>query len=115
MESIYYKSIIGKSEICIEFRVNKEKDAYMEQVKYEPEHVKSFFIVLKNAISDLEKKGYKKIVQTVSLQEWIQFLSENKNWTVRNLNNMYEYVNIEVPIENALESIVKGFGFSNQM
>jgi hypothetical protein len=107
---LVYKSVIGKIEYMAEFRI-VEKDAYMERTTYDSNNIKTFILVLKKAFNDLESKGIKKLVQTVHLKEWKEYLMNDKNWSKRRIDENFEYVIIECDIKNALECIARGFGW----
>lgn len=108
-----YKCKVSKN--TIEYKCYKmEKEAHMEYCFIDPNIYKSFFVVLRESIDSLKKKGYNKIVQSVSEDDWNNYLKNNNKWTIKNVvkyaNNVM-YV-IECDIDNALECISKGLGLN---
>jgi len=108
MEYKEYESKIGN--VYIGYNINKENEAYMEFINYDPEYVKIFLLTLKISIDDLKKNNVKKVLQKVTIKEWNEYLKNEKNWNLKELNNNLEYCIIECDIENIFNCIIKGFG-----
>jgi hypothetical protein len=109
-----YETKIGtNNSIKIEFRVKNGKEAWMELVTYSPEYIKTFILVLKNAIEDLKNKHntLKYLVQTVTLEDWNDFLCKSHKWKVIEKNNNYGIVVISCDINDAIQLICSGLGF----
>jgi hypothetical protein len=114
-ESILYEFKCELSTNCIEFRCKKNYDAFMEYTKFDQELPKSFFVLLRTSIDFLENNKYKKIVQTVSEDDWNNFLSKNDKWTIRSkmIYNMQNYFIIECKISDAIYCISSGLGLES--
>lgn len=114
IENFDYKCMISKN--AIEYKCyKKEKEAHMEYYFIDQNIYKSFFLVLRTSIDALKKKGYTKIVQTVSEDDWNNFLKKDNKW---NIKNTVQYPNaafnvIECDINNALGCISRGLGLNS--
>jgi len=99
------------SRNSIEYKCyKKEKEAHIEYNNIDPEIYKSYFVILRMSIDDLTKRGYEKIVQTVTEDDWNNYLKNDKRWKVKKTvkyPNMNLYI-IECGINDALGCISKG-------
>lgn len=103
------------SNSVIEYRCNKEGDAFMEYTYINPQFSKSFFVLLRTSIEFLKNKKCKKIVQTVVEDDWNKFLSKNEKWKIRSkmTHNGNNFLVIECKIKNALYCISDGLGVNS--
>lgn len=114
MEPLEFKCKLSKNYIEYKCNPNSQlnSDVFMEYYNIDHLKIKPFFVLLRTSIDALTKKGYKKIVQRVQMDDWNELKSNNK-WKMRNietLNNLVTVI-IECNIEDALECISKGLGF----
>lgn len=70
--------------------------------------IKMFFVLLKESLMKMKKKGIQKFVQIVSSEEWDAMLSLNKSWNIENYMNNDVYISCD--IDNAPECIAIGLG-----
>jgi len=74
----------------------------------DPENGKLFIVLLKRAIDDMKNKGCRIFVQHVTKYDWDNFLKSNDSW--EKINDSDGIVNISCPIDDAVKSVVAGFG-----
>jgi hypothetical protein len=111
MESIVFQCTITKNRF--EFRFDSEtKTLFCDYTYFDPESIKAYFSLLRYGIDSLISKGANTFVQSVTEEEWNNFLSSNKKWRIRSINNTTNFYNIECNIEDAIESIALGFGLN---
>lgn|SRR5690606_26738338 len=106
MITLRYDCDLSNNSIVFEC-CTKTKIALMDKATYDEKIPKMFFFVLRDSIEDLEKKGYTKICQKVSREEYDECLKDNKKWQI-----IYEDKTgmlIECNIEDSLECIAMGF------
>ena len=107
MEEVTYQCPISDNRI--EFQLEKET-AYCTNNYIDEKYFKAYFLLLRSTIQDLQDKGYKKMNQVVSKDEYNQYLKNDNRWTVVKTNQLFETIVIECELESALECICKGFG-----
>lgn len=107
MEEVTYQCSVSNN--LIEFQLEKEI-AYCINNYIDEEYLKAYFVLLRSAIQDLQNKGYKKMNQVVSEDEYNQYLKNDNRWTIIQTNQLFETIVIECDLESALECICKGFG-----
>ena len=99
------------SDNLIEMEINNDKIALFDVNVIDPPNIKLYILLLKKCIDELTSLGVKKIVQTVTEEDWETILSKDNNWKLVRINPFNNYYIVGCNIENALEAIVKGFGF----
>lgn len=116
MEPVEFKCKITKNHI--EYRCNpdpnKDGDIYMEYCYIDQEKPKPFFVLLRTSINSLTKKGYTKLVQRVTMDDWI-VLKNNTKWQMRateTFNGLVTVV-IECNINDAINCISNGLGITS--
>lgn len=99
-----YRSELGN--ISIEYKIDGN-NAHIIHTQYEPRYIKLFLIKLRESINDLRKLGIKTVSQTVSEEEWVNYLEKDKKWKIKTNSNYYE---IEANIDDIYYCILRGFG-----
>ena len=116
MESIEFKCKLSKN--FIEYKCDPKSDinsdVYMEYYNIDETRVKPFFVLLRTSIDALTKKGYKKLVQRVHMDDW-NALKGNTKWNMRKIETFNNTVTviIECNIEDAIVCISTGLGFTS--
>ena len=102
------------SKNVIEYKCyKKEKEAHIEYNNIDPKIYKSYFVILRTSIDNLSRKGYQKIVQTVTEDDWNNYLKNDNKWKIKNTikrSDINLYI-IECDINDAINCISKGLGF----
>ena len=99
------------SKNYIEFKCYKnEHEAHMENTYIDAGLYKLYFVLLRKSIDELTNKGYNKIVQLVTTEDWNNYLKKDKRWKIKN-KNPPNYI-IECNIDHALGCISKGLGLN---
>ena len=94
----------------IKFKLIKEKnEIYMDDYNMDYEHIKIFFLLLRNAVDKFIIDGYTTFVQTILKDDWE--LIKHLNWRVRNNETHQVYIIIECDLDKVLENIGKGLGY----
>lgn len=107
MDSKIYTEKIGN--IYIEYLIENKK-AYMEFVKYDPEHIKMFLFTLKASIEDLKKHDVLFISQQVTKDDWNEYLSKDDKWKLISHNDLINTCEIQCSIDDAVGCVARGFG-----
>ena len=97
----------------LEYKCYKnEKEAYIESSNIDPNIYKSYFIILRKSIENLTSKGYEKIVQSVSIADWDDYLKDDKRWKIKSIVKYFnvDHYLIECNIEDAIGCISRGLG-----
>ncbi len=95
------------SENLIEYKMVGEK-IFMERVEIDYDYPKLFFILLRKTVDGYIEKGYKKLVQTVTYDDW-KYIKDKGKWNV--VDSVNSLIIIECDINDAIENIAKGLGF----
>lgn len=104
--------LVYKCEITgylVEYIIQKDL-AYMNTIMYDyssdSKNIKLWFQLIKNSIESLKKNNIKYIVQTVSLDDYNNFLK--KDFQLKNKFEAEGICEIQSPIENFLDNFSKG-------
>ena len=89
--------------------VKENNECWMEKYYLDSENVKLFVATIKEAFDKIKKEGCDKFIQYVDKCEWDGFLKTNKKWSI--LNDENGIMLICCNIDDAVECIVRGFGF----
>lgn len=112
-EHLVYKCKL--SDNVIEYKgFRGSGEAYMEYTHIDPRFYKAFFVVLRTSIDSLKGKGYQKLVQTVTEEDW-QGLQHDK-WRLRGKilhAGGLTVLAIECDLDDALECISRGLGLNS--
>ena len=88
----------------IEFILNNDK-AYMNTINWDYLNIKPFLQLIRTAIEKLKKNNHiKKIVQTISLVDWDNFVNKNTTFEIINKDNKLQICDIQCDIEDFLEN-----------
>ena len=94
----------------IKFKLIKEQnEIWMDEYNMDFEHIKIFFLLLRNAIEKFIIDGYTTFVQTILKEEWD--LIKHLNWRVRTNENFHAYIIIECDLDKVLDNIGRGLGY----
>jgi hypothetical protein len=83
------------------------KTALIDSYFVDPEHGKSFVILLKSSFATMKKNGCNYYSQTVSREDWENYLKYNNEWKI--IKQYEDIMTIACSIESAPECIVDGF------
>ena len=100
------------SENMIEYKCyKKEKEAHFDFHKIDQTLYKSWFVLLRESINALKTKGYLKVVQAVTNDDWERFLKDDE-WKIKSTftQNGITIHLIECNIDDAIYNIAKGLG-----
>jgi len=97
------------SDNFIAFEYDNES-CWIERYYMDEDNVKLFYVLLKDAIVKMKKKGIKKFLQTVDLNTWDGDLKTNKAWKLLSIST-YGTVDIMCNIDDAALCIAKGFKY----
>jgi hypothetical protein len=104
------------SDNMIEYKCyRKEREAHIEYSHIDEKVYKSYFVLLRTSIDALKKKGYEKVVQMVSEDDWTKYLKGDK-WKIKRTIK-YRDINlhiIECDIDDAIGCITRGLGFTSK-
>lgn len=112
LDGIYHQQYNSDiSDNFIIYKIDKHKKTIcVEDMYYRAENIKLFLIDLSESLQDIQSTygDTYKFVQITTLEDWENFLKENKQWA---LVSSDEYtVTIECSLQNALMNIVSGLG-----
>ena len=98
------------SNNSIKFKLIKEQnEIWMDDYNMDFEHIKIFFLLLRNAIEKFIIDGYTTFVQTILKEEWE--IIKHLNWRVRTNESYHAYIIIECDLDKVLDNIGKGLGY----
>jgi hypothetical protein len=109
---LVFKQNIGDQEIYIEYII-KNDEALMERSYFPPEYIKAYIFLLNKSILDLEQKNIKKLVQRITVEDWDTNIKFIDIWKQKKYlyNEQEDTVVIYCDIQNAMNAILKAFGF----
>ena len=101
----------------IEYVIDAETNtAFINTIISDYQHMKPLMTLLRSSIDNLEKKGVKKIRQTISQDEWDAYLKNKTSWTIINttINKLadtsYNIYDIECDLVDFLQNYGVGIG-----
>ena len=94
----------------IKFKLIKEQnEIWIDDYNMDFEHIKIFFLLLRNAIDKFIIDGYTTFVQTILKEEWE--LIKDLNWRVRTNESAHAYIIIECDLDKVLDNMGRGLGY----
>jgi len=110
MECIEFACEMSNNKI--EYQYSKNGSVYMEYTKFDNNYPKLFFILLRKSIDEFKKRGFKKFLQSVTKEDWDNYLINDKMWTLVNTIEQYNtsICIIECDLTNAIECVGRGLG-----
>jgi hypothetical protein len=112
IENFDFKCDVSKNHIVYTCYKNT-MEAFMEFSYIDPKIPKGYFAVLRKSIDALKAKGYTKLVQTVTKDDWDKYLKNDK-WKLKDtFTHPTGVCNIiECNIDDAIGCISRGLGFN---
>ena len=113
-ESFNFKCKLSNN--CLEYNCHKEsKTACISYSNIDPNIPKLYFVILRVSIDALKEKGYEKVVQNVTQDDWNNYLSKSRckdKWKIKNTTkyDTIDLYTIECDIDDALACISSGLG-----
>ena len=95
----------------IEFIVDTDTNiAFLNTLITDYQHLKPLFSLIRSSIDNLDKKNVKKIVQTVSKEDWELYLKNKTTWKIVNDDIKNQICDVECEIGSFIENFGVGIG-----
>ena len=99
------------TKYVIEFAIdNEKKNAYLNLMITDYQHLKPLFSLLRTSIDSLTKNGINTISQTVSKEEWELYLENKTTWKIIRYDQYANIYDLECDIDCFLENFGIGIG-----
>jgi len=89
---------------------DNNKNAILNTIICDYQNLKAFLALLRTSIDKLIEKKIMSIGQTVSFNEWNDYLKNKTTWEIINTDNIAEIYDIECKIEDFLQNYGIGIG-----